>query len=1437
MLICSDADEMRSFSRTEKKRNRTVALVPTMGCLHDGHASLIKAARTEADVVVVSIYVNPTQFSVNEDFGQYPRQRAADHTVLEALGVEATFEPASLYHRGSQGAGEAASLAGADSGQPGSHETFVQVERLQKGLCARTRPHFFKGVATVVLKLFHIVEPDVAFFGQKDYQQLQVITRMTRDLDMAVRVASVPIMREPDGLAMSSRNKLLSPEARKASLSIWQALQWAQEACASGSVAGTAALQAEVAARIGKAGGKVDYVEVVDPQELTTLTNAGEAPAVITVLAIERMAEDRLHAMNEEQLGKASESTNEGRAPGTLSLKGARRRYSRELLLSFQDQPSQKEVPSSLDSVEFRELQRDPPVEHLQGPQQGRGLPHSPPAGGIVPPKENWRNLQVPIRPPGLPPGRQPPVGARSSLIEESPQHDGPHGQLGASPGHPAQLGGQPPNSWRRPSGSWRREDGSLSPPRGGRQGSREGERWSNDAWRAPMPGGRGAVPTVGGRGRGPAGPEGPMGRGRPGPPPMAQMRWEEGPAPSLSGSFDALGPQGRPRPGGRGQGAPSGLLPTRESDWRAKGSNGAPPNGDARRHERDAAGRGMPAWMAGDEGEEADGRYPGKAGPDGGEADFMRMRREIEAERAQFNRQAGPGQAHPSQAADFLTDDDYEAMRQEDHSEGPTRTADGSASQSTEPSPIREPASHPPPGLGNVPAMHSTATRDLRAAFGFDDDSASDHSQEREQRPDSSPAAAPKPAAPPMGPAGSGAVSEGFEGMDEGMHRRFHWLQLEASPTRPVPPSAPPVSNGMGALMEMMQRASQGQSAASPPPQALSNAPAGPQAASPQQQPQQPRPANSGAPGFTRSPSPARQSSAPSLAPIGSAAEGSQSGSGLQLKALRSEQLDGHLPGQRQDSGGQRDSPPLSAWRPEAAAQPPSRPASALAAPQGAQAQAQQGTVAPAPSIASAPSNPLSTWPSFDAKAPPREIRSLWDSLSDNTVSLEGRAATPAGVQQQQQQQQAQAQHSILDALKRAQTPQQQQQQQQQQAGLAAQRSGKLEGVSTGMPGAKSGGLESMGSGSLRGQPQGAPSAAANQGAGASLLSILSGNMQPAAGAMQPSQGNNWPGSADAKESLRETLDNVFAAAAKQDRSVPAHHLNQLGLYSQAMNQNQLLGKQSMPMRHDGVQSPHLGQPSQLSLQQIQQLQLQQQLQQRQQQQAALQRLQAGHAGGGRLSAQLGAADASHLGLGGYQAPGQGAQDQLQALLQRAAYSQSAYGQAQPQSQHGLPAGWSHNIDEATLASLRSHGATSLEAAAKHLAEQRAAQQALQLQQAQQQQLAAQQAAAQSRLQGLAAQHQAALQQQQQQQQHQQHQQQQVPGLSMHMQDQYAGLGLRGGLLPQGLVSAHSGLPQGHQGQALEGLTGVDPQLLAQAGRNAQLPMLPLQSRHGHRQ
>lgn len=242
--------EMQEWSAGQRLAGKRLALVPTMGYLHEGHLSLVDEARRRADRVAMSIFVNPTQFGPNEDFEKYPRDLPRDRALAESRGVDVLFFPAA-----------------AEMYPPGD-QTAVTVSELSRGLCGAFRPGHFRGVATVVAKLFLIAQPHVAVFGEKDYQQLKVIQRMALDLHMPVEVVGLPTLREKEGLAMSSRNAYLSEAERAEALNISRAIATAQDA-AKGGERRTAALRERALAVLAE--GKntiVQYLEIVDAETL-----------------------------------------------------------------------------------------------------------------------------------------------------------------------------------------------------------------------------------------------------------------------------------------------------------------------------------------------------------------------------------------------------------------------------------------------------------------------------------------------------------------------------------------------------------------------------------------------------------------------------------------------------------------------------------------------------------------------------------------------------------------------------------------------------------------------------------------------------------------------------------------------------------------------------------------------------------------------------------------------------------------------------------------------------------------------------------------------------------------------------------------------------------------------------------------------------------------
>jgi pantoate--beta-alanine ligase len=244
---------MRGWSGAAKAESKSIAFVPTMGYLHEGHLSLVRRARREADLVVVSVFVNPLQFGPREDFKRYPRDLARDARLASEEGCDVLFVPSSreMY--------------------PAGHRTRITVEGLDAVLCGISRPGHFSGVVTVVLKLVNVVGPDVLLLGQKDAQQAVVIRRMLDDLNVALRVVVCPTVREKDGLAMSSRNSYLNPEERRRALGISRSL-FAARSAAAGGERRSAVIKAKMRKVLSGAGiTDVDYVEILDGRELSPL--------------------------------------------------------------------------------------------------------------------------------------------------------------------------------------------------------------------------------------------------------------------------------------------------------------------------------------------------------------------------------------------------------------------------------------------------------------------------------------------------------------------------------------------------------------------------------------------------------------------------------------------------------------------------------------------------------------------------------------------------------------------------------------------------------------------------------------------------------------------------------------------------------------------------------------------------------------------------------------------------------------------------------------------------------------------------------------------------------------------------------------------------------------------------------------------------------------
>ena len=271
---------MRARIEDLRRDGRKIAVVPTMGALHEGHLTLMRAARARADIVILTIFVNPTQFGPKEDLAKYPRDEAGDVAKARTTGIDLAFCPdaSAMYPAGAQ--------------------TFIEVRELQKPLCGASRPGHFAGVATIVAKLFHITLPHLAVFGEKDYQQLAILRRMNRDLDFGIEIVGVPIVREPDGLALSSRNAYLSTEQRQAALGLSQGLAAAEEAFKAGERDAGKLLAAAHAVLAAQPLVRIDYLELRDADELGELTTvSGRAVlAIAAFVGTTRLIDNRVLA-------------------------------------------------------------------------------------------------------------------------------------------------------------------------------------------------------------------------------------------------------------------------------------------------------------------------------------------------------------------------------------------------------------------------------------------------------------------------------------------------------------------------------------------------------------------------------------------------------------------------------------------------------------------------------------------------------------------------------------------------------------------------------------------------------------------------------------------------------------------------------------------------------------------------------------------------------------------------------------------------------------------------------------------------------------------------------------------------------------------------------------------------------------------------------------
>ncbi len=265
-FVATTEADARDRLRAAPSAGKTIGLVPTMGALHEGHLSLVRAAQQRCDYVVVTIFVNPTQFAPTEDFSKYPRTIEEDLSALADLGVDLVFMP------------------GQEDLYPEGFSTYVLPPAVADPFEGQYRPEHFRGVATIVLKLFNLLPADTAFFGQKDYQQCEVIRRMVEDLNVPIEIQSCPIIREPDGLAMSSRNRYLSPEDRETAVAISQALNDVERRFSEG-VTDVTALTAMLRDTLNNQGiTKIDYAAIADARTLNQITQI-EQPAVALVAA------------------------------------------------------------------------------------------------------------------------------------------------------------------------------------------------------------------------------------------------------------------------------------------------------------------------------------------------------------------------------------------------------------------------------------------------------------------------------------------------------------------------------------------------------------------------------------------------------------------------------------------------------------------------------------------------------------------------------------------------------------------------------------------------------------------------------------------------------------------------------------------------------------------------------------------------------------------------------------------------------------------------------------------------------------------------------------------------------------------------------------------------------------------------------------------------
>ena len=268
--VIENLDEMKAWSRRLPLEDRNLGFVPTMGYLHEGHLALVRESKKVCRQTVVSIFVNPMQFGPTEDYAHYPVDLERDRALLKELDVDVLFLPKKedLY--------------------PGGFCTSVRVAGLTENLCGGSRPHFFEGVTTIVLKLFHLVQPDRAFFGEKDRQQLGVIRKMVRDLDMGITIEGRPTIREPDGIAMSSRNAYLAPEERQSARALYLALQSGKALIEKGERSADAVRTHMRSIIESHPRTRIDYVSVCDPERFTELERVEDSALLALAVHVGR---------------------------------------------------------------------------------------------------------------------------------------------------------------------------------------------------------------------------------------------------------------------------------------------------------------------------------------------------------------------------------------------------------------------------------------------------------------------------------------------------------------------------------------------------------------------------------------------------------------------------------------------------------------------------------------------------------------------------------------------------------------------------------------------------------------------------------------------------------------------------------------------------------------------------------------------------------------------------------------------------------------------------------------------------------------------------------------------------------------------------------------------------------------------------------------------